>query len=50
MEYKCQKCEWSGHWDEMIHETLCPLCRNSTKPSVERNESGQKTARSTSPE
>lgn len=32
MEYECEKCDWTGTWDEMIHETLCPVCRSATRP------------------
>ncbi|MGE4195228.1 MAG: hypothetical protein AB7E51_17730 [Pseudodesulfovibrio sp.] len=32
MEYECKNCDWSGTWDEMIHETLCPSCRSATQP------------------
>ncbi|CCO22594.1 conserved protein of unknown function [Maridesulfovibrio hydrothermalis AM13 = DSM 14728] len=29
MAYKCLNCGWSGHWYELIHETMCPYCRCS---------------------
>lgn len=32
MAYKCMHCDWIGEWDELILETMCPVCRNSAKP------------------
>lgn len=32
MYYRCTRCDWSGPWDEMIHETMCPKCRAKTLP------------------
>lgn len=29
MEYHCVNCDWSGTWDELILETMCPKCRGS---------------------
>ena len=34
MKYSCDHCNWTGTWDEMILETLCPLCRGSVQPAA----------------
>lgn len=34
MDYKCSNCDWSGPWDELIHETMCPECRSFTAPAM----------------
>ncbi|WP_319582773.1 hypothetical protein [uncultured Pseudodesulfovibrio sp.] len=38
MFYECDKCQWTGTWDALILETLCPLCRSSVTPK--RDEKG----------
>ncbi|EGB15437.1 hypothetical protein DND132_2233 [Pseudodesulfovibrio mercurii] len=32
MHYQCDKCRWSGTWDALILETLCPVCRSGVSP------------------
>ena len=41
MAYKCLNCGWSGHWHELIHETMCPKCRCSTMRIGDNQESVQ---------
>ncbi len=36
MVHKCINCGWSGRWEELIHETMCPRCKSYTVPCVER--------------
>ena len=38
MDYKCLNCEWSGPWDELILETMCPMCRSSAIPLSENED------------
>lgn len=28
MKYDCLNCDWSGSWDELVLETMCPKCRS----------------------
>ncbi|OIQ49861.1 hypothetical protein BerOc1_01789 [Pseudodesulfovibrio hydrargyri] len=37
MHYECDNCRWSGTWDALILETLCPLCRSSVSPRQEQD-------------
>jgi hypothetical protein len=36
MQYECDKCHWSGTWDALVLETLCPLCRSSVSPRQDK--------------
>lgn len=38
MEYECVDCGWHGHWDELILETICPVCRGRTVPRKDHRE------------
>lgn len=48
MKYKCEHCDWEGTWDEMILETLCPLCRSSVKPVADSESTSQGTRQANS--
>jgi Zn finger protein HypA/HybF involved in hydrogenase expression len=47
MEYKCSHCEWSGTWDELILETLCPKCRSSAVPIRNNDDPAQQVTQTT---
>ncbi|GAB7023841.1 hypothetical protein [Salidesulfovibrio brasiliensis] len=32
MKYRCINCDWTGQWDSLIHETMCPVCRSTALP------------------
>lgn len=38
MEYICEKCHWIGTWDDLILETMCPICRSTTQPLTDEHE------------
>ncbi|WP_207263634.1 hypothetical protein [Desulfovibrio sp. Huiquan2017] len=39
MHYQCDNCQWSGTWDALVLETLCPLCRSGVSPRREEDDS-----------
>lgn len=39
MHYQCDNCQWSGTWDDLVLETLCPICRSSVSPRGEEDDS-----------
>ena len=49
MEYECDHCHWSGTWDVLILETLCPLCRGSVTPRKDDGDSQTRGSRGVQP-
>jgi hypothetical protein len=49
MHYECDNCHWSGTWDALILETLCPLCRSSVSPRQEKEDAPPQASPGTQP-